>query len=93
MTFDEFMADVRALLEPTASGKGYNRTGVDGPNDLYRFVAGTVGGDGHAIGEVIYKMVRYGAKQNPEDVKKAAAWCFLILKHRAERTKDATGEP
>jgi hypothetical protein len=82
MTFDEFVTQVRALLEPTAKGKGYSSTGVDGHNALYEFVQGTVGGDGHAIGEIIYKAKRYAAKGNPEDLLKAAAWAFLVLKHR-----------
>ena len=82
MTFDEFTAQVRGLLEPTAAGKGYNQTGADGPNDLYAFVRQTVGNDGHAIGEIVYKARRYQAKGNPDDVLKIAAWAFLILKHR-----------
>lgn len=94
MTFDRFMTQVRVLLEPTAAGKGYNRTGVDGQNDLYEFVQATVGGDGHAIGEIIYKAKRYAAKGNPEDLLKAAAWAFLILKHRTERSyDDARADP
>lgn len=83
MTFDEFVAGVRSLLEPTAQGKGYNTTGVDGANQLYEFVQG-VAGDGHALGEIIYKAKRYAAKGNPEDVLKIAAWAFLILKHRTQ---------
>jgi len=81
MTFDEFMTAVRALLEPTAQGKGYNTTGVDGANQLYEFVSG-VAGEGHALGEIIYKVKRYAAKGNPEDMLKVAAWAFLIMKHR-----------
>jgi len=82
MTFDQFVTEVRALLEPTASGKGYNTTGVDGENQLYAFVQ-DIAGDGHALGEIIYKAKRYAAKGNPEDVLKIAAWAFLILKHRS----------
>lgn len=81
MTFDEFMGEVRALLEPTAAGKGYNGTGVDGQNELYEFVQGMTGGHHHALGEIVYKAKRYAAKGNKEDVLKIAAWAFLILKH------------
>ena len=83
MTFDEWTRRVRALLEPTAASKGYNTTGTDGPNELYSFVQGIVG-DGHAIGEVIYKIKRYVARGDVEDLDKAAAWIFLIRKHRQE---------
>lgn len=80
-TFGEFTAQMRAILEPTAAGKGYNTTGVDGDNQLYEFVADTVGGPGHAIGEAIYKVKRYAAKGNPEDLIKLASWAFLMWKH------------
>lgn len=81
MTFDQFTSEVRGLLEPTASGKGYNTTGVDGENDLYSFVQSMSGGHQHALGEIVYKARRYAAKGNKEDVLKIAAWAFLILKH------------
>ena len=84
-TFDAFVAQMRAILEPTAAGKGYNTTGVDGDNSLYEFVAETVGGQGHAIGEAIYKIKRYAAKGNPEDLVKLASWAFLMFKHHEDR--------
>ena len=80
-TFAEFERRVQALLEPTAKGKGYNTTGVDGQNLLYEFVEDAVGGPGHGIGEAIYKVKRYAAKRNPEDLEKLAAWAFLLWKH------------
>lgn len=83
MAFDEFVRQVRALLEPTASGKGYNSTGVDGDNQLFEFVQ-EIAGSGHAIGECIYKLKRYAARRNPEDILKCAAWCFLILKYHKD---------
>lgn len=89
MTFDEFTQAVRDTMEGTASGKGYNQTGVDGPNALYDFVHEVVGGDGHAIGEIIYKVKRFARKGNPEDLVKAAAWAFLVLKHRDEQASKA----
>lgn len=85
-TFDDFVTQVRALLEPTASAKGYSSTGADGPNQLFEFVH-SVAGNGHALGEVIYKAKRYAAKGNPEDILKIAAWSFLIWKHDTERTQ------
>ena len=84
-TFESFVAQMRAILEPTAAGKGYNTTGVDGDNSLYEFVAETVGGQGHAIGEAIYKIKRYAAKGNPEDLVKLASWAFLMFKHHEDR--------
>ena len=83
-TFDGFCAQVRALLEPTAAGKGYSATGADGPNQLYDFVQGMNGGPGHALGEIVYKAKRYAAKGNVEDVLKLAAWAFLVYKHHAD---------
>ncbi len=80
-TFDQFCAQVRRLLDQDAQGKGYHQTGPDSENSLYAFVAEMVGGSGHALGEVIYKMRRYSARRQPEDLAKAAAWCFLIGRH------------
>jgi hypothetical protein len=93
MTFDQFISEVRGLLEPTASGKGYNSTGVDGPNDLYAFVQTMSGGHQHALGEIVYKARRYAAKGNREDVLKIAAWAFLVLKHAEKPDQRAGAEP
>jgi hypothetical protein len=83
-TFDQFCAKVRDLLEPAAASKGYSLNGADGPNALYEFVEAMNGGPGHATGEVIYKIRRYAAKRNPEDLLKAAAWCWLMYRHHRE---------
>ena len=82
-TFDEFMGQVRALLEPRAGEKGYSAAGPDGPNPLYELVAEMNTGDGHALGEIVYKAKRFAAKGNPEDILKIAAWAFLVWRHRA----------
>ena len=79
-TFDEFVAGVRGLMEPTAQSKGYNTTGIDGENALYGFVS-QFAGPHHALGEIVYKAVRYNAKGNPEDLLKIAAWAWLAYKH------------
>ncbi len=85
-TFEAFAAEVRSLLEPTAASKGYNSSGADGDNPLYQFIRELAGGDGHALGEIVYKARRYAAKGNPEDILKAAAWCFLVWRHRPMAT-------
>ena len=84
MTFDEFTKEVHKLMAGDALAKGYNRTGPDSDNPLYQFVQDTVSGDGHPIGEIIYKAKRYAAKRDPVDMLKIAAWAFLVLKHRRE---------
>ena len=85
MTFNQFTQNVKELLEPTAISKGYNITGVDGPNELYDFVHGIAGGNGHALGEIIYKVRRYVSKGDPRDIEKIAAWAFLVWrKHHTE---------
>lgn len=80
-TFERFMGEVEGLLNGTAAGKGYNRTGADGPNDLYEFIADMNGNAGHAAGEIVYKIRRYMAKGNPEDLAKIGAWAYLAWKH------------
>jgi hypothetical protein len=80
-TFDQFVEAMRAQLDPTAAGKGYSTTGVDGHNALYEFVQSVAGGPGHALGEITYKATRYAAKGDPVDVVKIAAWAFLVWRH------------
>ena len=79
-SFEVFIAEVRSLLEGQASEKAYNKTGADGDNELYSFVYNTIGGPGHAIGEIVYKSRRYMAKRDKQDMAKAAAWCYLAWK-------------
>lgn len=80
-TFGDFSQQVELLLSGTAGAKGYSATGPDGPNRLYEFVETMNDGPGHALGEIVYKARRYAAKRNPEDLLKAAAWCFLAWKY------------
>lgn len=77
-TWDQFISKVKSLLEPTANEKGYNSTGVNGKNELYEFVHSHA--PGHALGEIIYKAVRYGRKRDKQDILKIAAWAYLIWK-------------
>jgi hypothetical protein len=92
MTFDQFMTAVRALLEPSASGKGYNQTGADGRNDLYEFVREMNGDHSHALGEIVYKARRFAARRDPVDALKIAAWAFLILKHEHAAAAQGDGD-
>jgi hypothetical protein len=83
-TYQEFSERVKSLLDDSARAKAYNATGVDGPNELFDFI-GRVAGDGHALGEIIYKVIRFKAKENTEDIEKIAAWAFLVWrKHQNE---------
>jgi hypothetical protein len=83
MSFDKFVSEVRDLCEGTAQEKGYNSTGVDGQNDLYQFIQNLSGGDGHALGEIVYKAVRYSRKKDKHDLVKIAAWAYLIYRYGA----------
>ena len=76
--FPSFCEGVQDLLDETAATKGYHQTGLTGPNPMYAFVAETAGGPGHALGEIIYKVRRYAARRNPEDLVKVAAWAYLV---------------
>ena len=89
-TWASFEQKVRQLLEPTASSKGYSTTGLDGKNALYEFVQNVAQGPGHALGEIVYKATRYGAKRNPEDLEKIAAWAFLAWRHHDADTMPAS---
>ena len=76
--FTSFCEAVRDLLDESAADKGYHRAGLTGSNPLYAFVEETANGPGHALGEIIYKVRRYAARGNPEDLLKVAAWAYLV---------------
>ena len=76
--FPAFCEAVRKLIEETAAAKGYHQSGLAGPNPLYTFVSETVGGPGHALGEMIFKIRRYAACRDREDLVKIAAWACLV---------------
>lgn len=77
--FDEFLQIVRDAVEKNAKEKGYNETGISGKNELYEFINGTVGpNDAHALGEIIYKAIRFSKKRDKADLVKIAAWAYLI---------------
>lgn len=80
-TLDRFFTDIRAAVTDGAASKGYNATGPDGPNALYEFILHVNHGPGHAVGEAIYKLIRYSQKHNEEDLIKCAAWAFLLWKY------------
>jgi hypothetical protein len=80
-TYRAFCAEVEAALTAAAESKGYNATGVDGENRVYAIIHGATGGHGHAIGEIVYKALRYARKRDPHDLVKLAAWAFLIYTH------------
>ena len=67
------------MLGGEAESKGYQ--GMGEPNHLYE-----VTGLDHAIGEVIYKAVRYRARFEANDLVKIVAWVALLWEqHHVER--------
>lgn len=81
-TFEWFMEHVQNLCERDAKLKGYNRTGIEGKNELLEFINGSIAPNhGHALGEMVYKTIRYTNKRNKEDLIKIAAWAYLLWKH------------
>jgi len=78
-----FLNTVRELLENTAKSKGYNAEGLQGRNALYEFIYHQLGLNTHthALGEIVYKAVRYNSKKNEEDLVKIAAWALLVWLH------------
>ena len=72
-SFSQFVAGVGGLLNGKAEAKGYATNGSG--RALLDFVAEHA--PGHAIGEIIYKVVRWQRKGNAEDLLKVAAWAFL----------------
>ena len=82
----EFLTELNNLLEETAKEKGYSDQGTEGDNKLYEFIHGQLGNGSHvhALGEIVYKVVRYNSKKNPEDLVKIAAWALLVWQHHQQ---------
>lgn len=76
-SFSDFCAEVATMLGETAKDKGYSKSGPDGRNPLFE-----VTGANHAMGEIIYKAVRFRDRvpPDPKDLLKIAAWAFLAWK-------------
>lgn len=80
-TFKDFVKEVQDICEKGAREKGYNEVGIDGQNDLYQFIQNLTNTEGHALGEIIYKAVRYSRKGDKKDLVKIAAWAFLVYRY------------
>jgi hypothetical protein len=76
---DDFIKGVKFLLENKATEKGYL---APVGNILMDFMNKEF--PDHALGEIVYKAVRYKSKKNPEDLLKIAAWACLIYEWRSK---------
>jgi len=87
--FEVFCSEVKALMEgPVVQMKGYNSSGVDGPNELDKLIHSHF--PGHSLGEVVYKCIRFKAKGDITDLEKAAAWLFLEWRNSLSGPKPPT---
>ncbi len=84
--FGHFISEINRILSSKATQKGYNDAGPDADNRLYLFVRDFVSGTehDHALGEIIYKVVRFVKKRDPEDLLKIAAWAYLVYRYRSK---------
>ena len=73
--FEEVFHRSKELLESKAKAKGYS----DGDTSRYKneLMAFTEKLSSHALGEIVYKAVRYDKKKEPEDLLKIIAWACL----------------
>jgi len=73
----DFLDLIVDILGPTAKEKGYsdNIRIDDYKNELMTFTNANF--PGHALGEIVYKAVRYRAKHDRMDLVKIAAWAAL----------------
>jgi len=77
--FDSFVGEIKQLFGKSVS-KGYGPMQPDDPNMLYAFMQEFFSDD-HALGEIVYKAIRYKNKRNPEDLVKIAGWAWLVFMH------------
>lgn len=80
---DRWFKQIKTLVFGKAKAKGYaDNTEGDG-RELLDFVNKHCAG--HTEGEIIYKVIRWGKKRDPEDLLKVAAWAFLAWdQHRRQ---------
>lgn len=79
VSLDKFLTHIKLTLTTDAIKKGYaegNALEANGRR-LYDFIQ-DYAGDGHALGEIIYKVTRFRRKHDPVDMIKTAAWAFLV---------------
>lgn len=72
-----FEREVASILGRVAEKKGYSR------NALWNLCGMSLP---HALGEIVYKAIRYHRKRNPEDLVKIASWAKLIWENHNEGT-------
>ena len=76
---EKIISEALTLLEDRADSKGYI---TQDRNPLMDFMNQEF--PDHALGEIIYKVKRYKAKKNPEDLAKIIAWAILIYEWRTK---------
>ena len=89
MALEAWLQEIKYIVFGRAQSKGYAATDDGDGRDLLDFVKQHF--NGHAEGEVVYKLIRWAKKRNPEDILKAAAWCFLVYdQHMRQDTQQET---
>lgn len=78
-SFDAFIGEIKNLFGKSER-KGYGPRTPDSPNPLYEFMR-TFFSDDHALGEIVYKAIRFKNKRDPEDLVKIAGWAWLVFMH------------
>lgn len=87
MTFeesiDDYVREIKEILLLAAKTKGYHGDETDGRLMYDNIIL--LAGEGHASGEIIYKIARYRRTKDPKDIAKIGAWAFLIWdKHQRD---------
>lgn len=78
---EELMNRVDSLLHAGAIEKSYNNA----LREVCKYLP-------HALGEIIYKVVRYDSRHKIEDLEKIVAWATLLWEeHHGERELDQLG--
>lgn len=89
--FEQFVDSVSRMLVDHAGSQGYLGDAMvprEAPNGLFAFMSQYF--PDHAMGEVVYKAVRYinSEAPNPDDLVKIAAWAYLEWLGNEVKAKD-----
>lgn len=81
---DYWFKQMQEIVLGKAQSKGYADNAQDDGRDLLDFVNRHC--PSHTEGEIIYKVIRWTKKRDPEDLLKIAAWAFLAWdQHRRQQ--------
>ena len=81
--FQTFCSSVQLLVTKVAESKGYRGISIEPSRFIQQHF-----GNGHMVGEIILKLVRYQRRGDQEDLLKAAGWLFILWRDHLKQIEE-----